>query len=239
MKLAILSDLHAVAGTLSQAMEAVRLEGFDELIILGDLLTYGVEPEKTIDIVTDAVVRDDAVLIRGNHDQLYIEMDEGECPYYERLNDWVRESVDWTRQQLPAGTMKNLPWRESWSSGEFFAAHANPYQYGDWTYLRTEQELRWACRTLAKRGYRWGVFGHTHRVVRYESESQAVFTVGSLGQPRDRGDRRLQWAVAEFNENSIVVQSRPVEFEVKSHLASIDATSMTAATKERLAMFFQ
>lgn len=239
MKLAILSDLHAMADTTERALEAARTEGFDQLIFLGDMLTYGVEPKRTLDLVFAAVARDDAILILGNHDQLYLDLDNGESGYYDRLNDWIRESVDWTRAQLQPRCLEALPWRQSWSSGQFFTAHANPYDYGDWTYLRTDQELRWACRVLAKRNFRWGVFGHTHRVARHDKGSETAVTVGSLGQPRDRNDRRPQWAAVEFGDDAFRIEARPVEFDVKHHLAAIEATSMRAKTKERLAMFFQ
>lgn len=239
MKLAILSDLHAVADTTERALKAARAEGFDRLIILGDILTYGVEPQRTLDLVSDAVERDNAILILGNHDQLYLDLDNGETGYYDRLNDWICESVDWTRAQLPNRCLESLPWQKSWSSGQFFTAHANPYEYGDWTYLRTDQELRWACRTLAERDFRWGVFGHTHRTARQDKGTETAATVGSLGQPRDRKDRRPQWAAVEFDDNNFRIEARPVDFNVKHHLAAIEATSMGARTKERLAMFFQ
>lgn len=239
MKLAILSDLHAVADTTERALEAARTEGFDRLIILGDILTYGVQPKRTLDLVSNAVARDNAILILGNHDQLYLDLDKGETGYYDRLNEWIRESVDWTRAQLEPRCLDALPWRESWASGQLFVAHANPYDYGDWTYLRTDQELGWACRILAKRDFRWGVFGHTHRAVRLDKGDETAATIGSLGQPRDRKDRRPQWAAVEFDDDIFKVEARPVEFDVKQHLAEIAATSMGAKTKERLAMFFQ
>ena len=239
MKIAVLSDPHSVALSFERAMEEAEHEGFDKLVILGALLTYGVEPGRTLELVQDAVDRHDAALILGNHDQLYIDLETGDCPYYDRLRDWTRESVDWTRERIPAGAFSELPWQQSWSSGKFFTAHANPYSYGDWTYLRTEQELRWAGRILAKRQFKWGVFGHTHRVARYRDREAGVFTVGSLGQPRDRHDRRLQWAMVTFDENSIEVQPRPVEFDVKAHLAAIDVTTLSPTTKQRLGEFFR
>ncbi len=46
MRIAVLSDMHAVAEPTGQALRAAEAEGFDALVILGDLLTYGVDPRR-------------------------------------------------------------------------------------------------------------------------------------------------------------------------------------------------
>ena len=60
MRIAALTDIHAVSSTLEQALSAARREGFDVLLLMGDLLTYGVAPLETVALVQDAVARDGA-----------------------------------------------------------------------------------------------------------------------------------------------------------------------------------
>lgn len=239
LKLAILSDMHAFAGSYEAALSDARREGFDQLIILGDLLTYGVEPEKTVELTNDAIGRDDAILVMGNHDQMYLDLDNSDTGYYDQLSGWVKESIDWTVERLSPGHLAQFPWLKNWSTGHLFVAHANPYDFGDWTYLRTEQEMRYSCRILAQRGFRWGLFGHTHRAASYNGDGNSVYTVGSLGQPRDRNDPRLQWVMAEIDEDSIRVERRYVDCDTKAHMKAINATTMSKATKQRLCGFFK
>ena len=91
MKLAILSDIHSAAEAYEAALRAAREEGFDLLLILGDLLTYGPHPERTLDLTANAVSQDGARLVNGNHDQMYRETDATSKPYGAGLPEWIRE----------------------------------------------------------------------------------------------------------------------------------------------------
>ena len=67
MKLALLSDLHANR----QATEAVwahaRRQGFDKMVLLGDLVDYGADPAWVIEF-SQARQAEGAIALRGNHD---------------------------------------------------------------------------------------------------------------------------------------------------------------------------
>ena len=238
MRIAVLSDIHAMSACLAAALADARREGFDVLLILGDLLTYGVTPVETLALVNEAVARDHAVLVMGNHDQLYLGTEGGTQDYLARLPDWLRESVDWTAAQLPPGVMDGFNWQTEWSSGALLAAHANPHCFGDWTYLDDADRAQIAALTLAQRGYRYGIFGHTHRARTFEHGDISIFTIGSLGQPRDDNDRRPQWTMVDLDEDSITLRRRGVVFDRADHLAAIRATTMSPATQARLCGFF-
>ena len=237
MRIAVLTDIHALSATLASALSAARVEGFDAMLILGDLLTYGVHPAETLDLVQDAVDRDGAILLSGNHDLLYT-ADADAVAYATSLPDWLRESIDWTAQRVPAGMMDRFAWQRSWAQGPLFAAHANPYPFGDWRYIRSAADAQAASPALAERGYRFGLFGHSHRMRRYDCDTETIFTLASLGQPRDDRDRTPQWAMLTLDQQHVSVESRPVSFNTEDHMKAIHATSMTASTRERLCRFF-
>lgn len=238
MKIAVLSDIHSVSSALEAALDDARAEGFDVLLILGDLLTYGVSPAETLELVQDAVARDGAILVSGNHDQMYLDTSEATAEYRTRLPDWLRETVEWTATQIPPAALAAFDWQEQWSTGSLLAAHANPHAFGDWTYIADAARADAAAEALVRRGYRHGVFGHTHRARRFESEGANVFTVGSLGQPRDSADPRMQWAMIELQDDKIDVQSRFVPFDRAGHRAAIRATALSPFTQDRLCGFF-
>ena len=238
MKIAILSDIHAAADAFEAALRAAREEGFDKLLILGDLLTYGPSPERTLDLTADAVSRDGALLVMGNHDQFYRSPD-AICHYYPAgLPDWIQESIDWTASRMMPDPLSCFEWQDEWAEGELLMAHANPFGAGDWTYLRNEADFDRAAAVLTERGYRYGLFGHIHRFVCRRFRENWVATIGSIGQPRDRAAPLPQWAVARYDGDRWEAEQRHVEFDWAAHLAAIRATNMSTSTKQRLSAFF-
>ncbi|UZW54534.1 metallophosphoesterase [Sphingobium sp. JS3065] len=232
-----MTDIHAASDPLQLALTAARREGFDRMLILGDLLTYGVQPLETLELVQGAAARDGAILISGNHDILYQGSPAAEA-YHAELPDWLRESVDWTAAHIPPGCMTAFDWRESWSHGPLFAAHANPFDFGDWRYIRSVQEAEEAAATVAARGFLYGLFGHVHRHRRYDCAAATIFTLAALGQPRDDGDRTPKWAMIEIRGESVTIESRDIDFDPEDQMLAIRATTLSAATQERLCRFF-
>ena len=117
-------------------------------------------------------------------------------------------------------------------------AHANPFDYGDWTYLSKPQAVAKAQEALAARGFSRGVFGHTHRALVEEEPPATVITVGSLGQPRDGRPGLSAWAMITLEDDELVVARRTVDVDWEKHVAAIRATDMPEATKDRLCGFF-
>jgi predicted phosphodiesterase len=237
MRIAALTDIHAMASTLEQALYDARVEGFDVMLIMGDLLSYGVAPLQTLDLVHEAISRDDAILISGNHDIMYRKTDASGA-YVANLPDWIGETVAWTKTQIPDGVMDDFEWQDDWSSGPLFVAHANPYEFGDWRYINARQDAEIASVALSDRGFSYGAFGHCHRARTYDCTAATVFTIGSLGQPRDDRNHVMQWAMIDVNDNCATISSRTVAFDRDDHLAAIRATTMSEPTRNRLCSFF-
>lgn len=237
MRIAALTDIHASSDPLQLALTAARREGFDLMLILGDLLTYGVQPLETLELVQGAAARDGAILISGNHDLLYQGTPAAEA-YRDGLPDWLRESVDWTAAHIPPDCMSAFDWRESWSQGPLFAAHANPFDFGDWRYIRSAQEAEEAAAMVAARGFIYGLFGHVHRHRRFDCVAGTIFTLASLGQPRDDQDRTPKWAMIEIRGDLVTIETRDIDFDPEDQMHAIRATTLSAATQERLCRYF-
>ncbi|WP_158611025.1 metallophosphoesterase family protein [Aurantiacibacter spongiae] len=237
MRIAAITDIHALAAPFERALAAARADGFDTLVVMGDLLTYGVEPQRTLDAASEAAATDGAIFLIGNHDALYRDLAHGERAYYDRLPGWLKETVDWTAAHADLTQLEALPWQDEWQHGDLLVAHANPFGARDWTYLTDDSALARACETLAERGLRHGVFGHSHRARAHDDGTASVTTLPALGQPRDRDDRRPQWSVIEVCDR-LSIESRPVPFDADAHCAAIGATTMSPATKERLCSYF-
>lgn len=252
-RVAVISDIHGNGRAYARALKLARQRGFDQLLILGDLLTYGVDPDQVLALTAEAIARDGAVLLKGNHDQLYFDLAAGETGYYDKLPPWLKETVDWTLARIDgAALLSRFPWREAMVLGDVFFAHANPLTYGDWTYLNKPDEFSAAAKGLAQRGQRVGVFGHTHRqkvVVlenhdqlrvedtrpRYELAGPASYLVnpGSVGQPRD-ARKMSTFAVLTSQTDRLVVEVVDVAYDTSAVERDISQSGMSAETCTKL-----
>lgn len=65
MKLAILSDVHADARALAEALEQAWRLGCQRAVCAGDLVSYGEEPDEAVQLLS----RHRIACVRGNHDR--------------------------------------------------------------------------------------------------------------------------------------------------------------------------
>jgi predicted phosphodiesterase len=253
----VMTDIHANARALRRALELARHGPMDRLIVLGDLLTYGFDVTEVIDLVGDAQHREGATLLVGNHDQLYFDLAAGITTYYSGLPGWIRESVDHTMAALDASSLTALRWSPEARMGGTLFAHANPFAFGDWTYLNSPQENERAARALAEQDCSVGVFGHTHRRRMFPDEqvsrdhalgdgqaiervkvtaSPSIVNPGAIGQPRGSpgGSSFARLHIGEGLEVEFV----DVDYDAASHVATIHASPLSQATRDRLASFF-
>lgn len=236
---AVLSDIHANGRALSAAVETAGVVGADQLVVLGDLLTYGVDVAETLQVV-ELLVGSGAHLIIGNHDKLYMDLAEDDMAYYERLPEWIRESVDYNWERLDVPRFLDLPWETEFADEQFrlLFAHANPFGYPDWTYLNSDMELERAGQSLTERGYDLGCFGHTHRPRIYQGASGAAVTCpGSVGQPRTRGGPATIQFVRATDSGS-TSEHVEVAFDVAAHLKSLSTSGLSDSCVEKLQGYF-
>lgn len=241
MRIAVISDIHSVAHTFRRALDAARDEGFDQLILLGDLFTYGVDPRECAELALEAIELDDALLVAGNHDQLYLDLDHRRSAYFEKLPDWIKESATWTWRELGSSWPRGLEPIPEWAWDGLLFAHANPFGFGDWTYLSTPELMSHAAAVLRQRGFRAGIFGHLHREAEYRDElGTLVHIVNSTGQPRKRGAKGTSWTRVDVNADRIDIETRQVVLDASTLRKRIwEIPDLSANTKSRLCGFYQ
>jgi predicted phosphodiesterase len=264
-RIAVISDIHSNVFAFQAALDCAHEKGFDRLVILGDLLTYGASPLEVVSLARGAVARDGAVMIKGNHDQLYFDLMDGKTSYYDKLPDWLRETVDWTQGRIGELSLAaEFPWRNDLVDGDVLLVHANPFEYGDWTYLNSLSDMSAARMALMRRGQRFGVFGHTHRaaVVQCPTDDAAEFIAhdtnlagnevlklsaasgeilancGSVGQPRStsRASTMLFFVVRGAE---VEIETHRLSYDVEAHCDQLMKAAMTDATKRKLLGYFR
>lgn len=196
MRIGLLTDIHANRAALEAVLAALREEGVERLVFLGDLVGYGPDPEACIALVAEKVGQG-AVALRGNHDAAAL----GER---ESMSGVARLVADWTRARLtPAESafLKSLPMRAT--LGPAYLTHASADEPEAWTYVTNPAR---AAAAFAATEAPLLFCGHVHRPALFSAERTGMVrelpwrpgleipllpsrrwlaVLGAVGQPRD------------------------------------------------------
>lgn len=196
MLVAILSDIHANRQAFMACLAAARVRNAERIVLLGDYVGYGADPEWALDTVRE-LVQGGAKAVVGNHDRAVTNPSVN-------LNDDARIVIDWTRPRLSEDGRRflaELPL--TMTEGDVLYVHADASNPAIWHYVRSAED---AARSLAATTARVTFCGHVHRPALYSLSSVGKMTtfvptsdvpvqflpgrrwlavVGSVGQPRD------------------------------------------------------
>lgn len=96
MKYYITSDVHGYCSILKEVLAKAAIfeeRGEHKLVILGDMFNRGHETEEQQDFILELMEKDQVILIRGNHEDLFAEMvTEDECLTYRHHVRYIRYS---------------------------------------------------------------------------------------------------------------------------------------------------
>lgn len=74
MRLLVLSDIHADAAGLEEVLEAAAVQNWQKVLLLGDLVGYGLQPGRTLELLAGLDV---LASIGGNHEQMLSDLRAG------------------------------------------------------------------------------------------------------------------------------------------------------------------
>lgn len=209
----------------------------DHLIFTGDLLTYGHDVVEVLDLVGEAQEKDHAVLLIGNHDQMYFDAADGKRDYLHALPPWIQHSVALTLDRFDSSTLRpRFQWSPAWRLENAFFSHANPFGVGDFRYLNSDQEQREALAVLEREKAKLGVFGHTHRPL-WRDGPVILANAGSIGQPRDHNGSVI--LRIQLDGESATGTFEPIAYDVQAHLRDIQRVGLPEATIAKLCGFFE
>ena len=205
MRIALLADIHGNMDALSAVLrDCEERGGVDEYWVLGDLVNYGPEPEKCVELIK----RLKSVAIAGNHDLAAV----GKLPA-RLLNPDAVTALEWTVKQLSPPSIKFLAGlKQTETRGDFFLVHGSPRDSAK-EYLVSKSQAEENFRVFKTR---YCLVAHSHEslMFRLEKDGSVIFipfvegigqvlgdarliiNPGSVGQPRD-GDPRASYAVLD------------------------------------------
>jgi putative phosphoesterase len=210
MRILLLADIHANWPAL-----AAISEPFDQCLVLGDLVDYGLEPTPCIEWAR----KNASHVIRGNHDhgvaqQVRVNGKAGFKYLTAVTRPLTQERVSASDRRYLASLPVSK--RLTLENTRFLLVHATPRDPLD-EYAIADAEF-WA-RRLADVDANVICVGHTHHPYVLEVGDKLVINPGSVGQPRD-GDPRLSYAIIDNNRVELKRLEYPVEDTVKSVLES-------------------
>jgi predicted phosphodiesterase len=238
----ILSDIHANLDAL-HAVIAAAMGEWDQVLVLGDLVGYGAEPNEVIDYVRGL---EPIAVIRGNHDKAACGLDDGE-----NFNQVARFAAAWTQQYLTPGNreyLRALPQGPTRVDDRLEICHGAPFDEDHYIFDAVDAQRAFE----AARGPVC-VFGHTHlpviftataselgadvpdgeiRTLRLDPGTKYLLNPGSVGQPRD-GDPRAGFGL--YMTDGTFVFKR-VEYNVSEAQRKILAAGLPQSLANRLAI---
>ena len=246
MRYLIISDIHGNLEALDAVVGAMQPLGYDKVLVLGDLVGYGADPNAVIDRVREL---EPYKIIRGNHDKVAAGLEDGES-----FNIIARSAVQWTHDTLtPANRdyLLKLPAGPIEVDERIEICHGSPFDEAAYVFdeldgLRAfESSTRQLC-----------LFGHTHVAVAFrrtperldvlagpgethelkivlEPEAMYLINAGSVGQPRD-GDPRAATAIVDAKAGHIELFR--VVYPIEEAQRKIRAAGLPDVLAKRLAL---
>ena len=207
----------------------------DAILVLGDIVGYGPDPNAVIDRLRAIHAR----AVMGNHDAAML------VPaLLEEFNPHAATAARWTKSVLTKGNLRFLATLPRLGRlGKHRCVHGSPRKPYIWEYILDELQ---ALEILVQLGQRFCFFGHTHlpRIFTQEGEqipdsttwmplpSAALVNPGSVGQPRD-GNPEAAFAIVDLGRPAVRFERVP--YDIPTTQAKIRAAGLPEVEAIRLA----
>ena len=232
MRYLVLSDIHSNLEALEAVLRAASSHKYDAVLVLGDLVGYGADPNAVVERVRGLKP---VASVRGNHDKVAAGLDTAED-----FNPMAKAAAHWTRDALTQSSfdyLRELPAGPMIVDDLVEICHGSPldedlYVVADFDAARS---IHAAQRPLC-------LFGHTHVALAgkldansrleieapqghpefetiLENGAKYLVNPGSVGQPRD-GDPRAAYAVVDVDRRAVTLYrvTYPIEAAQKKIL---------------------
>jgi len=240
--LAIFADVHANRQAFTACLEAARGRGAERIILLGDFVGYGADPEWSVDTVMQ-LVEEGALAVRGNHDNAIANPSK-------TMNEVAQAAIDWTRGRLSStqrAFLAELPMVED--EDDRLYVHSEAADPARWRYVQSTAD---AARSIVATSAQVTFCGHIHRPALYSMSATAKMTsfvpisgvavqllngrrwlavLGSVGQPRD-GNPAACFATYDTETRQITYCR--VAYDVETAASRIRAKGLPLWLAERL-----
>jgi len=233
VKIAVFSDIHSNIEALNCVLEKISDENIDEIICCGDTVGYGPNPNECIEKIKSIK---NIKIIAGNHDRAAVGLFD-----IAWFNDNAKAAILWTISVLTEENkkiLKQLP--EKIQTENFTVVHGSPRKLTN-EYLIKPSDMQENIQFFETQIC---FVGHSHYPFVYTSEksitklqenepieifSKSIINPGSVGQPRDGGNR----ACFLILENDKITFHR-VDYDIKAVQKKMKIEKLPEYLVERL-----
>jgi predicted phosphodiesterase len=224
MRFLILSDIHSNAEALAAVLARVRRKRFDRVLVLGDFVGYGANPNQVIERIQR--LRRETTAIRGNHDKVVCGADTGDL-----FNPVALSAARWTTGKL---TPKSRKFLEALPVGPMeiepglTICHGSPRDEDAYIFSDRDAFVNFrlfdfsvcffghshipCLFTLDPEGIRVEVITGDRVRVPLKRDRRYLVNPGSIGQPRDR-NRAASYAIFDSDERVVAFDRVPYDAE--------------------------
>jgi diadenosine tetraphosphatase ApaH/serine/threonine PP2A family protein phosphatase len=245
MRYLVLTDIHANLEALDTCLADAAARGYDQTLVLGDLVGYGPDPNLVIERIKGL---NPVAMIRGNHDKVACGLEQPDG-----FNAVARRAALWTFDVL---TPANKTWLSALPRGPVIVddvvqiCHGSPVDED--AYLFDELD---AVRALKTSQRPLCLFGHTHYPITFALTDGRVDTIGgaisldgplmlqegakylmnpgAVGQPRD-GDPRAAYAIADTTAKRVDLFR--LNYPIETTQAKVTKAGLPDVLAQRLAV---
>ena len=247
MRYLIIADMHGNWDALMAVLEDARQHGFEQVLVLGDLVGYGATPNQIVEEIGS--LEEPYHAIRGNHDKVVAGIDDGL-----NFNPTALLAARWTSEEMTPSNLdfvRDLPQGPMHIEPDLMICHGS---------LLDEDEYLLAAVDAAESLYsveaQVTFFGHTHIpsqfayhrqenqmevavlegdevVLDLKANTQYMLNPGSVGQPRDR-DPRAGYMIYDADAKRVVL--RRLEYPIEQAQDRIRAAGLPDVLADRLSV---
>jgi putative phosphoesterase len=179
MRVAVISDIHGNRYAFEKVLDAIRDEGADQIVCLGDVATLGAEPLESVRMLASI----NCACIAGNHDRFIINPESAKAyaksgPILDAIN-WCVAELDEEAKKFISGFEKSISFPTP--GGDFFIFHGTPGS--DEENLLVESAAEVFDSIVAVRDAAVYVSGHSHIRMLRQHYGRLFVNPGSVGSP--------------------------------------------------------
>ena len=219
MRYALLSDIHSNLEAFQAVAEDLAQEKVDDVFFLGDIVGYGADPGRCIQLLQELTTHS----IAGNHDWAAVGLTETDY-----FNPVAKTAIEWTAGKITSRQqtfLAQLPLTKNYPPVTL--VHATPHHPEAWDYLLSCKE---ASHSFNTGDHQICFIGHSHSPITFVEDKEGtisllpdttftlkdahryIINVGSVGQPRD-GNPHAAYGIYHADDARFTLKRIPYAIE--------------------------
>lgn len=193
MNVAFLADIHGNYKALRSVINNLSDRNIQKIYFLGDYVNYYNNPDKCLDLIKSL----NAVYIKGNHEQIIIDIVENKVNV-KKFHNKYNNTVQITLKKLKSchiNFIKEMKEKKiiQIKNTKMLIAHGSPWSPNYYCYANKLKNWK---NKIEKYKQEIILLAHTHIKMKIKYKNKLILNPGSVGQPRD-GSLGANWL--EYN----------------------------------------